>query len=1794
MKEINNIHKLFPKNSFSLLPSRFVFLATETGSGRPDTPPNPDTKPPIKNIDAINRETPFTSNLDTDLKQLANNDNLFQANLRNAIEETLNKQNYGKDIKQFWKDLKDNKCSKILMENGLVKFLNKESKEITPKLREFPIEISLKQLATGAPRSRYYDPTSGLVDLKGAKETKEIRVQNIILNERIGTLIKVTDLRGKTRTAAFKKDKNAYYLNGNKERAKIFNGYHVKLVNSPTQPSQKTPEINHQYPSAGGYRRTLEFPIKSYLATALNLPYKWKKPNLKENEELNRLRALHYTSIDQYAKFLKKNGGIKSNSNNISLLIDTHLEKKRKTAQTTDDWSRQAQERKREKRKKQSEERLIHNIPVNALELRKFKMSPSIIALIDDPAEWSKAWVAGTLKNLRVLKGIIESEPIFGIYSKNPDLLRQVIVKAIAKGDNTQIDFEDFLDSIVHIRLPSYSQKITPREHLKGISKFSNFWKKLKNPTGSDKLVQGFLKKLGINTYNSATLALREPKKDKIEVNLIFEGHAYRIVLDDGWATNTVSIFTYPSLQPYPNNNGYDQYEHFTDSHLTNVNNSPNNKIIKWFRNAVTPRATYSDFVAEYKKYFDKNGTPKYKNIDPTFLKRFNNIIIAGNRFLSELQELKYCPQPKPRSFFETRFKKQRKLISIINKIFPLTPSNRAWADVHAGIGKPTKGRLSQYMAPQFANGEFIKEVVENGKINETKMLKKLNNFIDLAVSRGPLTHPGTFTKEYNKYFNGPVPTLTVNSLAYLLNNPEIINLIHDGFLDSHNDKIKESHEKTKEQLKELYNSWKNHLTPKDYNTLKKALIKAKIPKEQIPKVIQKVLPLYFGAAIDFNTGNVTLGAGVLIPVKLGNYGTIYFGGGAGIGLGITTGVDVGAMIGYKTPHLGPFSLVVGGGAEVNIGTKGVDIGVGYGVGIPITLTGRTSGTKITITLGVAMIGGVIPFPCFTISCAPNQQIRLAEAQKAAEKGFGLDKIITALRKAKSLVEKKTIIGKNPWLHNAISSANKKPFAEISAQTVITGYKTFKHNLDNQIISNYDPGNSHSFGIGMNNSGKFILGVGSGVNFKIINLTATIPGKTPAALNQQITVAQRLSLLQKLQKGTATPQDKLTIRDLRNSGKIIHTRNGDEVLQSPKNSVPSHIENGKITNIPELEKTLNKILGPLHLKVQYDRKIRMFELEIMNRNENTNYDIAIDPQCRNTGLIFHNGKIYIGSDFNPKSNLTILRSDYTYPFKKQGAFYHSIITISDSPLTSAINIYKNAPKLLSARGDGVWRYENGFSFDSQEKPPTSGIYSYNKNMRKSWHVDEETLADQNQSNAPTNSQKFNDNFKKLTINESEKGNIDHKSANTFSKYFIHKYPIKYRRLSTAEINSRNYFKLNGLIIKEWKNSHKNKKPSIGELNYIRTQLLDNSFSEGHNFKNLQKALSAHLRGTEQIVKTRFENLIKQNHQKYHNDDPRYIIRNADQLGRIALNRMKDINANHPNPQKIVELNKIDRSSTVVATLGILGFRASIYSGDALKKEKMIGASNDYSKTLRDNPNSAKADLARLILEENSPLPNNGIIPTSNTETLNNEKENISELLGSDLSLKIMNLFQNPLSQKIFNPGVRDEIIRLAANRRNLTFNTLSAKAIFEFKNLLEGLRKAEDRGDKYYTLNHDPDFIIKITLNIQDGVYVKCANYSNWINEGFDLQYRTSKMPATSPLRAAYGQATASTVAHNQVEYSTIGVAAALAITPPAPTTKSSSGGGGQPKPKPGTGQTPTADQHPPATPPSTPTKQGT
>jgi len=972
------------------------------------------------------------------------------------------------------------------------------------------------------------------------------------------------------------------------------------------------------------------------------------------------------------------------------------------------------------------------------------------------------------------------------------------------------------------------------------------------------------------------------------------------------------------------------------------------------------------------------------------------------------------------------------------------------------------------------------------------------------------------------------------------------------------------ANEQKLESRKQAYKDWAKS-NPQEQKQLEKFLRDKGVEEKQIPIIMEKVMPIAFGLYLNPGEKQIGVGAGIGYPIELGKAGTLMIGAGAMVGkLSENVGVGVGTGVGYESPKLGRFSIVAGVGVGTELSEKGATLPGLYGsIGLKTDISWSNK-YKVELTGGVAagLLGGVVPgiLPGALLSIHANHEILAADEVEIGLKVAGFDLIDQATDP--QLMAKK--IGENQYLASSIERAYGVSFNKLRDAEITLKYREIRHNFINDILINYkpQPGSDITVGIGFDpTTGKFVFGVGGAINQTTGKEQLSAGSQSEMDVEQNFRqmgrinrqAGQKFEEILREEDGKAV-SDNPQIKKWLKTGKLIMTEDGPAFRSQDRNepTTQSPKEQKEIASIKDLAARLNQIYAPLKMSVEFNQELKMFELKLLDQNDETNYNIAVDRNMKG-GVVFKDGKIFLASPFEKNNSLTLRRSNFEYPLAKEGRHFHSLITISDSPLTPSHVVYNNATHLLIADGKSAWRGPvEGRANYAATKP--LGIHT---EYKSEFQMDEARFKE-TVDKKPENSTEFTSNYENFVISAAEAGKVDAKKQaeiKLFAKNFLAKNPLVYRKLSNAESDTKEYKQLNTEIIKNWRERHNGAEPTPAELSVIRIELMDQSFSELGN-KPIeeptptekiirQMSFKERLDATvESVLKPQVRKIVARNQQKYPENDPRRISMSDEDLVRTIKLRIKTVDVN--SDTGAVLLKDIEKSNTVAATLGVLGLRGGVaFSDDTDTGHKMIGTSENYADKIATDPKSFEANMSRLIIESLNPE-----IPQEITSGADARK-----LLNSDLALKITEQFNIPETKFLFStPEVRDEIMRLESKRNNPNMDDIagnkSEAAFRELQELISGIRQAELRGEKYYQIPRNPDFRFRIDLDIHDGVYKKCTNYSFWMNEGLVLEQRVGSTFQNFEGYAAVGEATAS-VTSKAVQQITKWQVAGVAVAPP-------------------------------------------
>lgn len=926
-------------------------------------------------------------------------------------------------------------------------------------------------------------------------------------------------------------------------------------------------------------------------------------------------------------------------------------------------------------------------------------------------------------------------------------------------------------------------------------------------------------------------------------------------------------------------------------------------------------------------------------------------------------------------------------------------------------------------------------------------------------------------------------------------------------------------------------------------------------PEDLEQKFDQNVFPLMLAFGIDLNTGVMGPGVGVGVDIPLDQYGTIHVGGGVAAGIdaygenaGEVVGVGVGGGAGYTTPKWGPISVTVGGAAGVNVLDGGVGAALGGALNINLDKTPGRFNHDLSLGLAYSTFG-VVPAALFSYS--PNHEYRQESMWEDAQKVFNLEKENPTFEEiaANKNVARLIIARHADRISINPNASTEEVLNEIGRDQVLKDYQDIRNDLYLQVLRNYDPSKADSgatFGIGWDfKNGRFIaLYAPNFVDYgsKEAQLRSTKDYEsmqTEAALEQSFDILEQIR-----EKGEMTPEEE---RRLTETGAVMRTAEGKLVVLMPNiETTPLRPQEVKeIESIANLGEALNEMYRPLNLGVTYDASKQMFELNILNQNPDTNYEIAHSASLAGEGIVYEDGKLYINSGFDPNNTFTIRRSDFRYPFPYEGKHTHSLITISSDPKESPQSIYANAGRVLRARGTTGrlnWQAESG--------PNRSGVDVLAAQPRH------KLTNEQFPSTTPAfvkpglETRYFGEGgiHDALTLEERERTAVSPEKEVEIKDFALQllgengkKMPFarEYRQLSNNNllIDNSNTALIDA-VQREWLKNH-DQKMSDMELQKALNHLANLSFSElkGETKEQRRRAFEARLETIKPMLERQFQSRIEENHRNHPSEsDILHIQSDAKTLADFAIERARQVVIEDESQYQRINIAQVDRYMSLAGTMGMEGMRGAGYTGineDPLFN--LVLMPDELKLPLPEN-SPEEADLIKMAFSSLSPLPR--------------EAEDFKK---APLTMQVFSLMKDERSALMFgdHPEYRYLIARFMSGE--LEYTEAENNAYDAFRKIVETIRNAELAGKTSIESPFNENFVFDINLDVRDGLYEKCTNYTMWIREGLGAHV---KVPGEARRNfagfAGYGESTAGAEVAGLTQPSTVyRLAVAAAVKPP-------------------------------------------
>lgn len=1136
----------------------------------------------------------------------------------------------------------------------------------------------------------------------------------------------------------------------------------------------------------------------------------------------------------------------------------------------------------------------------------------------------------------------------------------------------------------------------------------------------------------------------------------------------------------------------------------------------------------------------------------------------------------------------------------------------------------PPESKLHTSMSAEFADAalrEILMErgaIDQNGTYNEQKALqvfaslatKGLSNLTSLAYKE---THDdkeqdevkANAQKEINRIegilgenlspLPGQVNAKAITKLtAADLQNPEKVKtlqeLIRRGLIIELKDRESMKERDIEKQLAKLREEFKNDPEgrAKALETIRKAYEQnGKKPPEDLEQTFdQKIFPLMFALGFDVTTATLGLGVGTGIDLPLGDGGTIHLGAGIGAGFdlagknaGTVPGVGVGVGAGYSTPKWGCFSLTFGGGGGVNVLNGGLFGALGGTANFD--LGGDRFNHELRVGAAVATIGGVpIVVPTALFSYKPDHEYRQEHMWEDAQKVFGLEKETPNMDDIanNSHIARMIIIRNADKIKDMPpNSTTKDVLNKIGEAKVMADYKAIREDLRLTVLQNYDPSQAdsgHTFGIGYDCSSNrlIFLWAPNFVDYSSKEVTLR-SSKSYESMQQETSLEQSFAILEQLKdKGKLSPEEE---KKLIENGAVLRLTDGTLAVLTPNAEQPAEKPKAKkeMADVNDLETELNRIYRPLGLQVKYDAGKKMFELVIANQNGDTNYEIAMSSTLLNEGIVVEGGKLYLNSAFGQNNTFTIRRSDFRYPFPKEGKNTHTLITVSADPHETPTEIFNNSSKVLRARGTSA----GALNWQTASGPDEYGTDIMRPQQRQKLN-EAQFGKEKNPMDFVDNAREkalFGDEsvWDKKTLETQERGAVSpekEKQLKDFAEKIMGKdgksgrFAVKYRKLSTNRmmLDDSNPDLLKA-VQAEWKKEYKDAAPlSDIEMQKVLSHLTNLSFAplQGKTPEQRQRALKERLEYLRPRLEKQFKLQIEKNHKNHPDEkDPFRIKSTPKALADFAINRALKVDIE--NPANKISVASVDRYMSLAATMGIHGMRDAGMTAEVADPLYNLHLMPEGEALKLPPPEAPQelADLVKLALDGLSPLPDIRQLDTAK----------LKEFKKSPLTLQVFALMQKPESGLMFGAHpeyrytiaeiMKDDDTMMGELALNLPEAQKKLEALEAFNNILTTIRDAQLAGKKEVDSPYNENFAFTLDMDVKDGLYERCKNYTMWIKERIGARVKIPNAPQKNYAGfAAYGRSTTSAEVGGISQPSTlykiaVGVAVKVTDEPPPP-----------------------------------------
>ncbi|MFA7685400.1 MAG: hypothetical protein WCX95_01210 [Candidatus Gracilibacteria bacterium] len=889
-----------------------------------------------------------------------------------------------------------------------------------------------------------------------------------------------------------------------------------------------------------------------------------------------------------------------------------------------------------------------------------------------------------------------------------------------------------------------------------------------------------------------------------------------------------------------------------------------------------------------------------------------------------------------------------------------------------------------------------------------------------------------------------------------------------------------------------------------------------KVTQEQATKIESACI---FGIGIMASTKGGTSGAGIGVPIDLGDGWNIAIGAGLGSNddhFAATAGASL-----EKT-----FTISKDGKTQISVGLDAGILAAGGHVGIKFAISNNVSGG---VTAGAGWSSAGFYLGAIASIHHEAEWEREAATQEAMSK-LGYDRVEAML---KADYPEEMVVAAIHLLPNV-----GKTFVELqdkyqlSNKVVIELYKKQKTQVDTEVVKGLQTwagGMGGGVGLALLDGipiPNFYIDIPLGTG-EICIVRTTVEGSESLYKGSDAKV--RAEILRQMRE--RHPGAKVTILENRveNNGQFIYDSVTGQaaVLQGKETKVD-------FTKYNQLAQ-LNTKLNTIGINLVPDKASGLTRVEVPNARGNIKF--LIDPSIKEQ-LVLRNGEIYLTIG-DTHTDLIFNRQNFSYPYQYDGANTLGVITITSakSPLRTRAEIEKESPTIIYQRPGYRAEIRKGYLEEGLEIDNAQPSITTYEDFKKQT-PDPEYLA--NVGKTEEMNRKYAEFVTLSGVIKTSENPRESFDATKFGDAFLAGpgNSTEYKALSTrlvkdfydVGLTTTNNQKLNALIQK-FAESYpptpgvaKLGRLNNSEMQQVLTDLMTKSFIKLPNNAAKEKVFRHNL---EEFGKKYLTLFFEESQQQLKKLTPAVEVNSsAEKMAQHVINELKKVKFGDNPETGLEQLGLL----SLVGTSGIKGIRGTPTYGKDLASG--ILNLNRYSTI---TGNAIEKDIGKVIIEIASPL------------NLRDDQT----FMQSPLSVKML---AHTGMFLILGP---DDSLKVAQCFKAKTVSAENKDAFEKFKRIVLAIRSAQLSGEK--TIDYtDPNlketdlpdgYHIGVEPTTSIGVYQKCGNPTIAFEEGIAIFVpKTQGMVSES---RTYDRVDA----NSKIGYNTFRLGIALKIEPEPPTT---------------------------------------